>query len=675
MNSDEALQRAARLRAEIERLNYHYFVLDRSEASEEVRDALKRELIALERDFPQLTSPDSPTQRVGSVLSARFAKVPHLTKKESLVDVFSLAEFQNWVERSSKLLGAAEQMVYVAELKIDGLNVTLWYENGLLVKALTRGNGTEGEDVTHTVRTIESVPLRLQAKVNLEVSGEVYLSKAVFAQINREQEAEGKEIFANPRNAAAGTVRQLDPAVAAGRKLEAFFYGVGKNDVVWSGETQEDNLKTLRALGLRINPHFSRLKSLTEVAQQMDYWSEKRAELPYEIDGIVFKINDLEQQKRLGSTAKAPRYAVAYKFPAARTVTVVKAITVQVGRTGALTPVAELEPVTVAGTTVARATLHNEEELRRKDVRIGDHVVIQKAGDIIPEVIEVLLNLRTGREKIFVFPRRCPVCDGEVGRGECEVITRCLNENCYAQKMEQLIHFVSRRGLDVEGLAEKIVRLLVDRGLVGEPADFFRLRAEDLALLPGFRAKKIGNLLSALEKAKTPTVDRFFYALGIRHLGEQAARDFALFTASRRPEKQVITVAELMEVWNGFEAEELLAIDGFGEKTVLSLLHWFKEHGPLLRGLNEVNLLLRTPKIATGTLRGKVFAITGSLPNYTREEAKALILKAGGKVAATVGAKTDFLLAGENAGGKLAKAGDLGVKVIDELEFKRMLDF
>lgn len=673
MEKKEAKKKIEILKSELRRLNYQYFVLDKNEVEESVRDGLKRELIELETKFPELITPDSPTQRVGSVLSKRFAKVAHLTKKESLNDAFSVTELQDWEERIQKLV-PEEKMDFVAELKIDGLNITLWYEAGVLVKALTRGNGEEGEDVTHTVKTIESIPLILNEKVNLEVSGEVYLSKQIFEEINLEQKLLGKDLFANPRNAAAGSVRQLDPLVAASRKLDAFFYAIGQNNVDWHAETQQNYLEKLRDLGLKINPYFKLLRSQEEVEEYCNYWEKKRNELPYEIDGIVFKVNSLAQQRRMGATAKAPRYAIAYKFPAEKTVTVVESITVQVGRTGALTPVAELKPVQVAGTTVSRATLHNEDELEKKDVRIGDHVVIHKAGDIIPEVVEVLVNLRTGNEKKFVFPEKCPACGGKIEKPEGEAITRCINDDCSAKKIENLIHFVSRKAFDIEGLADKVVILLLENSLINDAADIFDLTPEKLFSLPLFKEKRVENLINAINKARDIDLHRFIYALGIRHLGEQVSRDLASFFAEKLDFKK-IELKDFLPVFENIKREELLTINGFGEKVVDSFLLWLEANSVFLEKLALKKIILNIPlasKQNDGAFSGKTVVITGSF-SVSRDKIKEELLQRGAHVASAVSKNTDFLFCGEDAGSKLEKAQSLGVKVLEKEEIENFL--
>jgi len=471
----DAQRRIEKLRTKINDLNYKYFVLDESEVGESIRDALKKELIDLETQFPQFITPQSPTQRVGNVLSGKFAKIAHKSRKWSLQDAFSEEDIILWYERLTKFT-TNTNFDFVTELKIDGLNVTLWYEKGKLEKAITRGNGREGEDITHTIRTIKSVPLELREPITIEVSGEVYMPKASFEKL---------EGFANPRNAAAGTVRQLDPKVAENRDLDLFFYEIGECDK--RPQTQKEVMETLNSLGLRTDSHYKHHVDIKSVLEFCKQWTDKRSSLPYDIDGIVIKVNSMESQKNLGYTAKAPRFAIAYKFPAEQAVTKVLDIIIQVGRTGALTPVAVLEPTLVAGSTVSRATLHNEDEIIRKDVRIGDTVIIQKAGDIIPEVVTVMTDLRTGAEKPFKFPKECPVCGSEVIKPEGEAISRCSNTSCGAIMRESLAHFVSKHAFDIDGLGEKVVDQLIDAGLIHDAADIFGLHRADLLGLELFQ--------------------------------------------------------------------------------------------------------------------------------------------------------------------------------------------
>ncbi|MBI2634213.1 NAD-dependent DNA ligase LigA [Candidatus Peregrinibacteria bacterium] len=692
MEAKEAKIRIEKLKEKINDLNYKYFVLDQTEVEESVRDSLKRELIELEEKFPQFISHDSPTQRVGSVLSGKFKKVAHRTPKKSLSDVFSTEELMQWHERISKMV--PEKIEFVCELKIDGLNITIQYEKGIFMRALTRGDGVTGEDVTHNVRTIESIPLKLKEEVDLEVSGEVYMPKKSFEKL---------EGFANPRNAAAGTIRQLDPKIVAGRNLDAFFYHIDRN-TLHGIKSQEEVLESLQRLGLKVCRYYEKFSTISDVIKFCDQWSAKRAKLPYEIDGIVVKVNDLGQQHRMGFTAKAPRHAVAYKFPAQQVTSKILDIILQVGRTGAITPVAVMTPTLVAGSTVSRATLHNEDEIHKKDIRIGDTVIIQKAGDVIPEVVEALKDLRTGKEKKFHFPKKCPVCGSEIRRNEGEAAYYCSNKNCYGIEKEHIAHFVSKKAFDIDGLGEKIVIQLIDAGLIGDPADIFLLKESDFLSLDLFKEKRAGNLLQSIENAKNINLDRFIYALGIRHIGEQSSYDFAKYIIGHchselepcppadfreakipslplcHPElvsgSPLFTIPDLIATVKAFSIEEITNIDGVGDKVANAIYDWFNndKNIELLEKLYRVGVGLQIGHLhSTGKLAGKNFVITGTLSALTREQAKDIIKREGGKVHSSITKDTDYLIAGESPGSKLTKAEELGIKVISEGEFRGMV--
>ncbi|OGJ41797.1 hypothetical protein A2974_01110 [Candidatus Peregrinibacteria bacterium RIFCSPLOWO2_01_FULL_48_20] len=668
MKREEAKRRIQQLREEILRRNYEYFVLDQSQVSEAVRDSLKKELIALETEFPEFITPDSPTRRVGSVLSGKFPKVKHKSRKWSLSDVFSMEELKDWEERVLKAVGKCQ---FVTELKLDGLNITLWYEKGLLVKALTRGDGTVGEDVTHTVRTIKNVPLRLFEEVDLEVSGEVILSKKAFGNM---------EGFANARNAAAGTVRQLDPSVTAERDLEMYCYHLGEHSPQASSQKkklslQSDILERFKKLGLPVNKEYEVHESAADSIHYLEKWAEWREKLPYEIDGVVFKVNEKNKQELMGFTAKSPRYAVAYKFPAQQTTTVVEGITVQIGRTGAATPVAELRPVLVAGSTVSRATLHNEDEIKRKDVRVGDTVIIQKAGDVIPEVVEVLPALRPAHSKAFEFPRDCPSCGSPLSRIDFEAVRRCTNMECPGRQRESFLHFVSRGALDVDTLGEKVVDGLLEFGFIKDPADFFTLTKEQLLELPLFKEKKAQNVLDSIDSRRTVPLERFLYGLGIRFVGEQVAKLLSQCLQEQSTDSNP-SPKLILKLLKNSTREDLETIEGFGERIAESIIQWIQVpyNQKLLEKFETVGLKLLWPpqkKIITG-LAGKTFVITGTL-SRPREEFKTLIENAGGHVSGSVSKKTDYILAGEEAGGKLDKAKELGLKVIGETEFFQLL--
>ena len=723
MNKHEARERIQKLREKIKELNYQYFVLDKSEVSEAVRDSLKLELKALEDRFPEFITPDSPTQRVGSVLSGRFAKVKHISPKRSLQDAFSEEDIRDWHERIAKLV-PGQKINFVCELKIDGLNLSLHYQNGKFVRALTRGDGVEGEDITHTVRTIEAVPLELNEPVDLEVSGEVYMPKASFQKLNEEQKRKGEEVFENPRNTAAGSVRQLDPNITAERNLSVFFYELGQNTLKNPPKTQQQVLERLQDLGLKVNREYHFCETIDGVIQFLKTWSERtaaakaarrfysnetrarknpaspvlerhqeqREKLPYEIDGIVIKVNDKSQWPTMGFTAKAPRFMIAYKFPAEQTTTQILDIHVQVGRTGVLTPVAVLRPVRVAGSTISRATLHNEDEIRRKDVRIGDTVIIQKAGDVIPEVVSVLKDLRTGHEKVFHFPKSCPICGSPVSRVEGESAYRCTNASCFAQDRERFIHFAAV--LDIEGLGEKVIDQLLEHQLVDDPADIFTITKDDFLSLPLFKAKRTENITTAISKSTHVPLSRLLFAIGIRHVGEESAIELANFLEAEMHEAAEVhhetnkshhheqqgamdfSISAMLRLMHRINEEKLMEIEGFGEKVAAEITQWFHEEKNIefLKKLAHVGLTLQyEPRQISSALKDKQFVVTGTLSTMSRDDAKAKIRKSGGKVQAVVSAKTDYVLCGENPGSKFDKAKKLGIKIIDEKEFLKML--
>ncbi len=710
MQKAEAETRIKKLRDEIWRLNQAYFNEDKSEVSEDVRDALKQELIALETEFPDLVTPESPTQRVGAPLSGRLPKVRHLHPKESLTDAFSRPELEDWVDQMRRSLGNDEaSFAYLTEFKIDGLNVSLVYEREKdhyrFARAVTRGNGVEGEDVSHTIRTIESIPLRLNLERKdgpeaLEISGEVYLPREALDRLNADLQEDQR--FANPRNAAAGSVRQLDPKIAARRDLQMFCYSLSTEaaDALEIG-TQESVLTFFQKVGLPVNPHYKLCSTLDEVETLYDDAGKKRDELAYDIDGVVIKVNDRRQQHDLGSTAKAPRWARAYKFPAEQKTAQVLDIQMQVGRTGAITPVAHLTPTQLAGTTVSRATLHNADEIARLDVRIGDTVILQKAGDIIPEVVEVLTNLRPEKTKPFHFPTHCPSCDTELVRPEGEAVHRCPNPNCGAARQERLEHFVSRYAFNIEGFGKETIETLLEEELISDPADIFFLTYDDLIGLPLFKEKKTENLLSSIGSSKHIELERFLYALGIRHIGRETAEILArrlewphraltveeeqslgsqpsLFGAeTTMKEIHAIAPTDISAVLLGQTEEGLSGIDGIGSVVAHALLDWIRsdDHQALLEKLEHggVYALQSEGSHAPQTFAGKTFVLTGTLPNLSREAAKKMIKERGGKVSSSVSKKTDYVLAGESPGSKLDDAEKLGVAVIDEAEFEKLL--
>jgi DNA ligase (NAD+) len=659
-------ERADYLRDELERHNHLYYVLDAPEIIDREYDQLMQELIRWEQEYPELRTADSPTQRVGGAPLPEFQSVRHRAPLLSLDNAFSPEELRAFDERVRRGLGTDWTVEYITELKIDGLTIALTYENGLLVRAATRGDGINGEDVTANIKTIKSIPLRLKDGValNLGVRGEVFLKKQDFEALNRQRERNGEPLFANPRNSAAGSLRNLDPRVTASRPLDAFFYDVLYVEGM-AALTQRAGLDLMRDLGLKINPHTKVCPDIAAVIEFCEYWTKRREELPYEIDGIVVKVNSLAEQAELGATAKAPRSKIAFKFPAQQVETRVLDIEYKVGRTGAVTPTAVLQPVRVAGSTVSRATLHNEDNIRDKDIRIGDWVVIQKAGDVIPEVVRALPERRDGSERIFKMPQVCPECGSEVYREPGEAVARCIGASCPAQLREGIIHFVSREAMDIDGLGEAIVIQLIASGLVHDVADLFRLKEDDLIGLERFGAKSAANLAQAVAKAKTNNLSRLLFGLGIRQVGAGAARELATRYGS---------LEKLMKA----NYEELTVIPTIGPKIASSVTKYFGEphNRELIQKLQElgVNTIESSATAVPQILAGKTLVVTGTLELYTRAAIEAAIRAHGGKAASSVSKNTDYLVAGKEAGSKLAKAQSLGVPVINEREFKELLE-
>jgi len=664
MNKEQAKKRIAKLREEINKYSYEYHVLDKLSVPDSVWDSLKHELAELEKQYPDLITPDSPTQRVSGKALDKFTKVKHQVPMLSLNDAFTREDIADWIERLGKL--TSKRLSYFCEPKMDGLAITIVYQDGLLQLAATRGDGKIGEDVTLNVRTIESVPLRLrQVKAHwprrIEVRGEVYMTKQVLKELNKKQRAKGEPEFANPRNAAAGSIRQLDPRLAAERKLSFMAYDLVSD---LGQKTHAEVHQLLKQLGFKAGDYLQLCHNLDEIFSFFEKLQKIREKLPYWIDGIVITVNDIATFKELGITGKGPRGAIALKFPAEQVTTRVKDIIVQVGRTGVLTPVAILEPVQVAGTTVSRATLHNMDEIKRLGLKIGDTVIIQKAGDIIPDVVKVLPNLRTGEEKNFVMPRHCPVCGAKVIRPEGEVNYYCSNKNCFAIQKEHLYHFVSKPAFNIEGLGPKIIDQLIEAGLIKDAAQIFDLTAGDLEPLERFAEKSAANLVTAIAKAKRIPLHRFIYALGIRHVGEQTALALAEHFGS---------LAKLMSA----SKEELSQVPDIGPVVAESIYDYFREpkNRQFVQSLLDRGVEIENPSgRPTGSLAGKTFVLTGTLQTMTRQQAKELIRSAGGRVASSVSSKTDYVVAGKDPGSKYDKAKSLGVKIISEDEFLRLLN-
>jgi len=662
-------QRVQKLRAEIEHHNYRYHVLDDPEIPDAEYDRLMAQLRELEREHPALIVPESPTQRIGGSPVSAFAPVRHHIPMLSLDNAFALEEVVAFDRRVRERLETEKEISYACEPKLDGLAVSLTYRRGVLEIAATRGDGTVGEDVTHNIRTIESVPLRLTGKSwpdALEVRGEVFISFAGFKEMNRRAVEKGEKVFVNPRNAAAGSLRQLDPRLAASRPLEIYFYGAG---MVEGGKLPDRHSRVLGALrgwGLRISPESQVVEGVDGLLAYYDEIGRRRNKLRYQIDGVVYKVDSIAQQRELGFVARAPRWAIAHKFPAEEEMTRVRAIEWQVGRTGALTPVARLEPVFVGGATVSNATLHNIDELRRKDVRPGDTVVLRRAGDVIPEVVRVIPEKRPAKSVPVKLPSKCPVCGSDVEREEGEAVARCTGVLvCPAQLKESLRHFASRRALDIEGLGSKLVDQLVDQGLVTNAADLYELDAHQLAGLDRMGEKSAANLAESLEKSKETSLARFLYALGIRDVGEATAealaRHFRSLDALRAS-----TIAEIEEV------------PDIGPITAAHVHAFLAE----TRNVKVVDALIesgvRWPEIRAAKSRhkdfdGKTFVLTGKLSTLSRDEAGDLVRELGGKVAGSVSKKTDFVVVGEEAGSKLKKASELGIRILDEDQFLKMI--
>ncbi len=672
MNNGSVEKRIRELREKIRKYDYHYYVLSESLISDYEYDQLYKELERLEKENPHLITPDSPTQRVGSDLTKEFPPVKHRVPMLSLSNTYNEEELYDFDRRVRENLPDDSKVEYVTELKIDGVSVSIIYKNGLFFKAATRGDGFTGEEVTNNVKTIKSIPLKVDEQklqeigfTDFEVRGEIFMELEAFRKLNEERERNGEKLFANPRNSAAGTLKLQDPKLVAERPLDIFvYYLLLEEEII---KTQYENLITLKKLGFKVNPHFKLCKNISEVLEYCKEWENKRDDLPYEIDGVVIKVNSIEQQKILGNIAKSPRWAVAYKFKAKQATTKVKKIVWQVGRTGALTPVAELQPVFLAGSTISRATLHNIDEIRRKDIREGDTVIIEKGGDVIPKVVAVVLAERPQNSKEVEIPTECPVCGSKLYRPPDEVAIYCQNTNCPAQIKGRIKHFVSRGAMDIEGLGEALVDLLVDLGLLKSVDDIYNLKNHynELVNIEGLGHKSVNNILSAIEKSKSQPLERLLYALGIRYVGAGAARKLALHFG---------TMENLMKATE----EELEAIYDVGPQMSKSIRAFFEnpENQKVIRRLKEagLNFEASVTKSESQVLDGKTFVLTGTLGSMTREEAKNKILSLGGKVSSAVSKKTDFVVAGENAGSKFKKAKELGVRILNENEFLQLLE-
>lgn len=697
MKKEEAKSRIEKLKTEINKFRYAYHVLDRSEISDAALDSLKKELFDLEMEFPEFVTPDSPTQRVAGKPLKEFAKVRHTERMTSLNDAFSEEDMHAWLLRLENYLGqpiaphrtaSSGADPFYCELKIDGLAVELEYEDGVFVRGSTRGDGLVGEDVTQNLRTVEAIPLRLSVDADaghgatsallrvpkhLIVRGEVFLTKKEFAKINKEQERTGGKLYANPRNVAAGSIRQLDPAVTASRRLDSFQYDIVTD---LGQKTHEEEHQILAAMGFKTNPNNRPAKNIAEVFAFRDRWADPkhRDKLDYEVDGTVIFVNDNVFFARAGIIGKAPRAGIAYKFSPREATTVVEDIKVQVGRTGALTPVAVMRPVNVGGVTITHASLHNADEIERLGLKIGDTVIVQRAGDVIPQITAVLKDLRTGKERVFHMPTRCPVDDSPVVRDGA--IARCSSRQCAAQHRETLYHFVSRAAFNIEGLGPKIIDKFLDEGLISDAADIFELQKGDIAALERFGEKSAENIVAEVAQKRRVTLPRFLYALGILHIGEETALALAKYFDFPHA-GGLIAIKDIAHVFEKFSVEELQEVPDIGPKVAQSIHDWFHERRnlELLTRLEKsgIEIAVMPPRAAAGKLEGKSFVITGSLESMSREEAKEKIRALGGDPSESVSKKTSYVVVGAEPGSKYEKAKKLGVEILDEKKFLALL--
>ena len=659
-------QAAARIKDLRDEIKYHekkYYVDNEPQISDYEFDQLVKELGRLEGRFPELVTPESPTQRVGEKPVEGFPTVRHKLPMLSMDNVYSVRELEEFEQRVRKLL-PGRQIEYVAELKIDGLGISILYRGGKYVQAVTRGDGVQGDDVTANVKTIKSLPLVIPDAREVEVRGEIYLPFESFQKINREREAKEEALFANPRNAASGSIRLLDPKEVASRKLDVFLYSIHIEGAELA--SQWENLQTIKKLGFKINPHSRLRRTLGEVVDFWGEWTEKRDSLDYDADGVVIKVNSTGQRQALGVTSKFPRWAISFKFPARQATTRLNGIVVQVGRTGALTPVAELEPVRLSGITISRATLHNEDDIKRKDIRIGDYVLIERSGDVIPKIVGPMKERRTGREKIFVMPTRCPVCHSEAFRPEGEAIARCTNPSCPAKLRESLLHFAARRAMTIEGLGEALVDQLLEKKLVRSIPDIYALKYDDLVDLERMGPKSSENLLDEIQKSKSNDIARLIFALGIRHVGERLAQTLAAHFRG-------------LDILAAAGVEELTAVEDVGPVVAESIAFFFKqpENRDLLRKLKAAGLNFAAKKGgAKGDqpLAGKTFVLTGGLDRFSRDEAKDAVERRGGTVTDSVSKKTTYLVVGKEPGSKFAKAQKLGITILNEKDFSKLIE-
>lgn len=666
MDIKQAQEKIQELTNVLNQYSHEYYVLDQPSVSDAEYDQKFHELRRLEEQFPELISTHSPTQRVGAEPSTAFEKVAHRVPMYSLGNAFNAEDLKAFASRVTK--DADGPVEFICELKIDGLAISLTYEAGQLVRGATRGDGTIGEDITSNLRTIRSIPLTIAETETIEVRGEAFMPRKSFLTLNESREEKEEGLFANPRNAAAGSLRQLDPKIAASRNLDVYLFGYGE----WQTETfrtHSERLEYLEKLGFKVNPQWKKCTTIEEVIEYVEHWTIERSQLDYEIDGIVIKVNNLEQQERLGFTARNPRWAIAYKFPAEEAITVLRDVELSIGRTGVVTPTAILDPVFIDGSTVQRATLHNEDFIREHDFRIGDTVVLKKAGDIIPKVVRVIEDERTGEEKEFKMPTDCPACSSDLVRLQEEVALRCVNPNCPAQLQEGLIHFVSRNAMNIAGLGEKVIQQLYKEELVHTIADLYRLERQQLLTLERMGEKSVQNLLEAIESSKENSLEKLLFGLGIRHIGEKAAQILAM---------NFLTMDQLQQA----TFEDFVAIDEIGDIMADSIVQYFSEDKviDLLTDLKELNLNMEYtgPRLTEQTqetvFTNKTVVITGKMERYTRKEIQAIIEEYGGSVTGSVSGKTDFVIAGEAAGSKYDRAVERGIEIWTEQDFMNAIE-
>lgn len=664
MVEKEIKDRYEKLKKTVNHHRYLYHVLDTPEIADSAYDSLIDEIVKIEEKYPELVTPNSPTQRVGDIPLKEFKKIKHQVAQWSFDDIFDFNDLVKWEEKivrfAEKETSLHEKIDYCCELKIDGLKVILTYKQGQLVSAATRGDGSIGEDVTQNIRTIQSIPTELDESIDLIAVGEIWLNKKELERINKEREKTGEALFANTRNAAAGSIRQLDSRITASRKLDTFVYDIDYIAGAPMPESQTVELEYLSKLGFKVNPERKLCANIEEIQKYYESLISKKDKKDYGVDGLVIKINSRHIQEVLGYTAKSPRWGVAYKFPAEQVTTVVEDIVLQVGRTGVITPVAELRPVLVAGSTVSRATLHNEDEIKRLDVRIGDTVILQKSGDVIPDIVEVVKSLRTGKEKPYSFPEFVPACggDGKIERIPGQVAYRCVDKNSFALLLRKFYYFVSKKCFDIDGLGPRIIDVLVENNLISDYADIFTLEKGDLLALPRFAEKSVDNLLESIAKAKKITLARFLASLSIPQVGEETATDLADKIGS-------------LEKIRSMSEEELQSIEGVGPISAKEIVVWFadKNNQKVLDRLLRQIEIEKVVKKTGGKLSGQSFVLTGTLVKYSRDEAKSIIRSLGGDVNESVSKNTTYVVAGEKAGSKLDKAEQLGVKVLTEPQF------